>query len=429
MSTRASEVLHSFLVRKHSERSRFGEYRTIHASDLVSRLDFIYLERLGMLPRDVHELARMCQGIMWEHELIQDLAHRGYVHEPEYIGEVVVNIGGQEIAYRLKAHPDFVLGPQRPRHIIELKTTRWEMDEVVGITTTHIYTLSRVARYYELIHRVEYPQKPEDPLHTFYMYNPREFPAFYNVMGQLAVYRSIFGWRRKLKYTLLYVYWDRVYEFDLPDDLLRNLYETYIMQRLPLVAYALYLAENLGWNRWVPPFLVALDISTLYGYLGYIANDSLAVRSQLTLPIPPIVTPKKENEEHYAIFDAFWGINIRRVIRTAEDVFEEFIERLGEAYGMSDDDKTYMHVYFDPGPECFRDAKSTLYRYLYHMAGMSKALVETIVYSLNLPNPYQTQIVRPPTWFGVRRSPAKTLRDLEEEVESKLRALEEAIRG
>ncbi|RLI78209.1 hypothetical protein DRP04_10395 [Archaeoglobales archaeon] len=382
-----------------------------------------------MLPRDVHELARMYQGIMWEHELVQDLAHRGYVHEPEYIGEVVVNIGGREITYRLKAHPDFVLGPQKPVHVIELKTTRWEMRDVINITTAHIHTLERVARYYELVHRVRYPDTPQDPQHTFYLYDPKQFPAFYNVMGQLAVYRSVFGWRRKVKYTLLYVYWDRVHEFDLPDDLLRNLYETYIMQRLPLVAYALYLAENVGWNRWIPPYLVVLDISTLYGYLGYIANDTLAVKSQLTLPIPPIVTPRNENYYAYQEFDAFWGINLRRRIRTAEEVFEEYVEKLADAYGISDDDKTYMYVYFSPGPECFRDAKSTVYRYLYYMAGMSKALVQTFVYSLNLPDPYQAQIVKPPTWFGVRRSPAKTLKDLEEEVESKLRALEEALRG
>ncbi len=458
VSVHPREILYNFLARKHALRTRYGRFRTIHVSDVFSRLDFVYLERLGMLGRDVDELARMYTGIMWEHELIQEFANRGYTHEPEYVGEVRIrHADGTEVTYSLIAHPDFVLNIRRPEHIVELKTTRWSRDEVEGIVRSQLDTLGSIYGYYGKRHREFWPfapgARPAPPHETFLMYDAGTWPIFYNVMGQIAFYRSIFGWRRRIRYTVCYVYRDGVYEYDIPDEFLRYMYESYVLWRLPYVAYALYLAERFGFEWWMPFYLVLVDVSSFYGLLGYIANDDLAVTSGTTIPIPPIVTPTDKNLWQWKAFEAAFNVNLsemtfedsidvagvtwvvrRRIIMSAEEIKRlltnlliEEIERachcsLGGWF------RRALDLIYGPNLICRSTAKRGVYRYFIILSGVIGSWMDSFIDRFGLPRP-ASEIIDGPKWFGVRRSPLKLVPEL---VEEEARALErklEAILG
>jgi len=277
------DIICNYLARIQAERTRYGQENVIHVSDLVTRKDFVYISRTISPVPMCHHLARMYTGYLWEKELIRDFQKYGYVHEPEYHARIRVKLRypsgrEEEREYTLLGHPDFVLNPTRPEHIIEMKTTRWEKQQVISIVQGQYRTLRAFG--------VEIPQPfgldEEDKAH---------FPAFFNWVLQCAWYRWWFGRRRKVPFTLLVIYRDAVEEIELPERALFDVWNQFWELDLKKTIVALDLARRYGYQQNIPKILALLDHLYPTGLFGYISNDEQIVLQGWTLPYMKLTTP------------------------------------------------------------------------------------------------------------------------------------------
>jgi len=283
------DILCNYLARIHGERTRYGQLSIMHVSDLLQRKDLLYIERTISPAPVCHHLARMYQGFMWEKEIMREFARYGYVHEPEYHARVVARLrypSGREERreYTLLAHPDFVLNPSRPAHIIEMKTTRWGREEVISIVQGQYRTFRAFG--------VEVPQPfgldENDEAH---------FPAFFDWILQCAWYRWYFGWRRRIRFTLFVIYRDAIAELELPDRALRAVWESFWELNLKKTIVALDLARRYSFRREIPFILAALDHLHITGLMGYISNDEILVEQGWTLPYIKLTTHKYPDDQ------------------------------------------------------------------------------------------------------------------------------------
>ena len=423
------DILCRYLARRHAERTRFGELFTIHVSDLVSRADFVYLERVGAPVPICGHLARMHMGFMWEKEVESEMARRGYVHEPEYVARVIAELAfpdghTERREYTLVAHPDFVLNPTRPEHIVEMKSTRWDKKEVEVIVRGQI----------SMLRRFDYPF-PEELWDEGT--NAPRFPAFWNWLFQVAVYRWYHGWRRRVPVTLLAIFRNSVDEFNVPESGLRALLEAPVARggpstfdsRLAIVIQALELARR-GYDPLHPLALAVIEQVHPIGMMGYIGNDDRLVTEGYTLPYFKLTNYDYERDAWiFAVWREVFGLSRRPILlgepipRMPVDVCREIQRRYRDAIdricASSEPEKRMWCVLIR---NCIMGApniaKAELVRYYAtYLFPFLARLAGVLAERLNVP---AVRIIRKAP-VGVSRSP---LQITEEAVEQKLERLE-----
>ena len=375
----------NFLRKKQRERSRFGLTRTVHVTDVTGRLDEVYLQRVLDTAPQCANLARMETGSLWERSLINLFREEGFVHEPQYIATIKTNRGD----FRLVATPDFVREEVKPA-IYELKTTRWSFDEIAGteefplrgIVPSQLNTLRGLD--------VDIPE-----------YDPREYGIFINVMGQLSAYRTVFGYRRKVPLYCIYIYRDQLREYELRDDLLKRYWEEYFMRRLPDTLSAVLMAER-GFDKRIAILLWAREIINGTGLLGYITNQySPYVAMDLTLPLPPIHTPRREDMEYFRKIHEFFQlpfempIAVEEVARNRGHVGDGVMARVG------------LPPIPTPAPEDYVEAKRSLYVYLRRLRAFLERTWALMASEVEPPRVEVLEI----EWYGVKRSPLRKRRE------------------
>ena len=266
-----------------TEKTRYGRYDVLHVSDALDCQVKMYLDRVLASSQSCASLARMKQGRMWEHYVKDIFEAENYVFEKVLRGDMVYEFQGKRLRdIDLIATPDFTNLDKK--YVVELKTTRWTLEEVQLITRHILDTLKAL----------------DTPLPE---YDVEKYPIFPSAIAAVCAYRG--GLPKKGRPVLgetklIYIYRDTLQEYDIPRSLV-DLYNAWFLERrVPIGIWTLYkVKEIFGPERRIPHMSFDLNVvKKLYRYelhseglYNYFKCATCAYRGDPCPSLPSLTVP------------------------------------------------------------------------------------------------------------------------------------------
>ena len=266
-----------------TEKTRYGRYDVLHVSDALDCQVKMYLDRVLASSQSCASLARMKQGRMWEHYVKDIFEAENYVFEKVLRGDMVYEYRGERLrAIDLIATPDFTNLDKK--YVVELKTTRWTLEEVQLIVRHILDTLKAL----------------DTPLPE---YDVKKYPIFPSAIAAVCAYRG--GLPKKGRPVLgetklIYIYRDTLQEYDIPRSLVDTYNGWFLERRVPIGIWTLYrVKEMFGPERRIPHMSFNLDVvKKLYrfelhseGLYNYFKCATCAYRGDPCPSLPSLTVP------------------------------------------------------------------------------------------------------------------------------------------